>query len=246
MAPDGGGISLRILRAPKEGNSPEQYEDACAHTPLDVGASLTVALSDGASSAVFAREWAARLVGAFGDGSRFPDEDGAFARCVAELGREWRCEVENKATSWHAQEKLASGSSATLLVTTWDLAARKLAARAVGDVCLFLVRRDRLRYAFPLKESRRFGDRPDLLSTEIGAGAPCPSVLGFDTAYEPGDRFLLMTDALAAWFLHQYELKRRPWNDLPTSDAALTAWLKTRRDDGTLKNDDVTLVDLTL
>ena len=66
------------------------------------------------------------------------------------MGRTWRAQVEHRATSWYAQEKLPHGSSAALLVVTWDLAARTWEARAVGDVCVFLVRGNKLRYAFPL------------------------------------------------------------------------------------------------
>jgi len=62
----------------------------------------------------------------------------------------------------------------------------------------------------------------------------------------PGDRFLLLTDALAAYFLQEFEAKRRPWDDLPLTDAALADFIKTRRDKGSLKNDDVTLVEITL
>ena len=58
--------------------------------------------------------------------------------------------------------------------------------------------------------------------------------------------FLLMTDALAAWFLTQWEAKQTPWNDLPDNDADFGPWLKTQRDSGALKNDDVTLLDVIL
>jgi hypothetical protein len=55
-----------------------------------------------------------------------------------------------------------------------------------------------------------------------------------------------MTDALAAYFLTEFEAKRKPWNDLPETPEALVPWLKARRDDGRIKNDDVTLVDITV
>jgi hypothetical protein len=235
---------LRALHAPKEGNSEAQYEDAFAHTPLD-GETFTVAVADGASSAGFARDWACLLVRAFTD-SAFPEGDTEAADAVAALGRDWRESVGGRATSWHAQEKLESGSAATLLVVTWDRAKGTWNARSVGDVCVFLVRGNRLRYAFPLTKARKFDDRPALVSTEAGARSPMPGVVRYIERFEAGDRFLLMTDALAAYFLAEFEAKRKPWNDLPETSEALGPWLKARRDDGRIKNDDVTLVDITV
>lgn len=239
-------LTVRVLCAPKEGNTDDQYEDACAFTPAESGTDgiLTVALADGASSAIFARQWAGLLTEAFGTGEPFPTENSEFAAKVAELGRKWRGEVEGKATTWHAQEKLASGSSSTLLVVTWYRDEMRWEARSIGDVCLFVVRQERLKFAFPVTRSAKFGDRPELLSTEEKKAAP--KVVRFGAAYESGDRFLLMTDALSAWFLGQWERKRKPWNDLPTTEEALGPWLKKHRDSGELKNDDVTIVDIIL
>jgi predicted RNase H-like nuclease len=58
------------------------------------------------------------------------------------------------------------------------------------------------------------------------------------------DRLLLMTDALAQWFLVETELGRRPWAALaklgtPEQFAAFVDFL---RAGGALRNDDVTLV----
>src|SRR5688572_24462376 len=97
-------ISLHALCAPKEGNTEEQYEDAFAHSPLDDVRSLTVAVTDGASSAVFAREWATMLAATFAR-PPFPATDGEVAKTIGALGKEWRLEVEKKAIAWWAQEK---------------------------------------------------------------------------------------------------------------------------------------------
>jgi hypothetical protein len=234
--------TLRALHAPKEGNSQAQYEDAFAHTLLD-GDTITIAVADGASSAGFAREWANLLVRAFIE-RPFPTSDTEAADIVAALGRDWRESVGGRAVSWHAQEKLDSGSAATLLVATWDRGKGIWEARSVGDVCLFLVRAGRLRYAFPLTKARKFDDRPALLSTEVGPRTPQPRFVRYVERFEAGDRFLLMTDALAAYFLAEFEAKRKPWADLPETPEALGPWLKARREEGRMKNDDVTLVDV--
>lgn len=237
-------IVHHVLAAPKEGNSDEQYEDGHAVSSLD-GEHFTVALSDGASSAIFAREWAALLSGAWVENG-FPLSDADAGATVARLAQTWLAQVQDRATSWHAQEKLQSGSAATLLVVTWDRTAHTWSASALGDVCVFLVRKNRLRFAFPLTKSTKFDDRPTLVSTRMGSQLSLPATVRYTEAYEDGDRFLLMTDALSQWFLSEYEAKRKPWNQLPTDEVAFTALLKTERDAGRLKNDDVTLLEVTL
>lgn len=239
-------VTLRALWSPKEGNTAEQYEDAFACSTLEGNpARVTVALADGASSAVFAREWAHLLVSAFVV-TGFPPRDADAALTFSALSKEWQGRIEGKATSWWAQERLPDGSAATLLVVTWDRENLLWEASVIGDVCVFLVRNDKLRYAFPLTHSTRFGDRPDLVSTEIGRRAKMPEVIRYVERYEAGDRFLLMTDALAQFFLSRFESRERPWNSLPQTAEELPDWLKPLRDAGTLKNDDVTLLDLTL
>jgi hypothetical protein len=265
-------LRLRALHAPKEGNTESEYEDAFAcqkpPTPPPGGgtagaaaaaarppqmSSFTVAVSDGASSSVFARQWARLLVNDFARGP-FPPAPDANER-VTLLGRKWRQQVEAGPLPWYAQEKLVQGSHASLLVVTWDLQGqRTFSARAIGDSCLFVIRDDALHHAFPVTKSSDFGNHPTLLSTELGrassdgAGvAPLPPTFAaLDRPYEPGDRFLLMTDALAGWFLAEYEGGRKPWNHLPAEQKAFAPWLQVRRDSGAMKNDDVTLLVLSV
>jgi hypothetical protein len=73
-----------------------------------------------------------------------------------------------------------------------------------------------------------------------------------DGAWQPGDAFYLMTDALACWFMRETEEGRTPWRvlrDLNTSDEVkpFREWVETLRAEGAMRNDDVTLlrVDIT-
>jgi hypothetical protein len=243
-------FTLRALYAPKEGSSDAQYEDAWAASEAGeasglVAASphLTVAVSDGASAAIFARDWARRLTAAFTTaGIGAAATDAQIGEIAAREGSLWRVEAEKKATSWHAQEKLQNGSAATLLVMTLSSVERKWDAFAVGDVCLFVVRGGRLKYAFPVAKSAGFDDRPALLSTE--ARAAFPPVKRFGTAVEAGDRYLLMTDALAAWFLTAFENKRTPWETLPPDHETFAAFVQKERDAAKMKNDDATMIEI--
>lgn len=238
-------LTLRALWAPKEGNSEAEYEDAFAPTglPTPLPNVVRVALADGASSSIFAREWAGLLAEAF---AALPFVAAETGKRLALLGQLWRRRVASDDLPWYAQEKLAGGSHATLLVVAWDRTRDRWLAHAVGDACLFVIRENRLRHAFPVTRSQNFDNHPDLLGTEGGAGRQAaPPFREARGVYRQGDRFLLMTDALAAWFLAEYEAGRRPWNALPTETPAFREWLRARRSDGTLRNDDVTLLEVT-
>jgi hypothetical protein len=243
-------FTLRAFYAPKDGSTDAQYEDAWAATEageasglVTASSEMTVAVSDGASAAIFARDWARRLVAAFTTGELGSGAtDKQIAGVAVREGALWRTEVETKATSWHAQEKLQTGSAATLLVLTLSGDDRKWSAFAVGDVCLFIVRGGKLKYAFPVPKSTGFDDRPALLSTE--ARAPFPTVKRFGNTLEPGDRVLLMTDAIAAWFLTDFEKKRRPWETLPSDPETFAAFVQKERDAAKMKNDDATMIEI--
>jgi len=58
------------------------------------------------------------------------------------------------------------------------------------------------------------------------------------------DRLLLMTDALAQWFLVEAEMGRRPWAALAKvgTPEQFQAYVDCLRAGGALRNDDVTLV----
>lgn len=227
---------VRVLSAPKEGNTASQYEDAWAV------AGESVVLCDGASSAVYAREWAQRLAEEFAGGAPFPESDDAFWERVAAQGRAWRAAVEGGSHAWYAAEKLPEGSAASLLAVT--LAKGVWQARAVGDACCFLLRADRLKYAFPLTRSRQFGTHPALVPTDPSRLRRRPPVVRFSTPVEAGDRLLLMTDALACWLLSGYERREKPWNGIVQEEGAFAAWVTRQREAGALKNDDVTLIEL--
>jgi hypothetical protein len=60
------------------------------------------------------------------------------------------------------------------------------------------------------------------------------------------DQFYLMTDALACWFLKQFEKGNQPWEilrDLDTESVpmAFSDWVYQLRAEHQLRNDDVTL-----
>ena len=69
-------------------------------------------------------------------------------------------------------------------------------------------------------------------------------------ALEVGDRLLLMTDALAKWFLHTHESGGDPWEPVALAlaaeepETAFADWITELRDREQLRNDDVTLLSI--
>ena len=67
-------------------------------------------------------------------------------------------------------------------------------------------------------------------------------------ACRSGDHYLLMTDALANWFLRESESGNKPWEEIARvldgtePEAVFPAWVERLRDHGGLHNDDVTLI----
>ncbi len=230
---------VQALWCPKEGSTDEQYEDAYS---LGDGVAC---VADGASAAVYARQWARLLVDEFCTGDPVPDRDDPLWSRVSALGKRWSEEVgqsgEGGNSSWWAEEKLPEGSQASLLVVRWE--ENKLHAASVGDVCLFVIRDNKFKWAFPLKKSAAFGNHPALIPTDPTKFKKKPPVVRFSANLEPEDRLFLCTDAIAQWFLMRHEQKARPWDELPAEEN-FRAWVQARRDDNSLKNDDVTLLEL--
>src|SRR5262249_26834689 len=101
---------------------------------------------------------------------------------------------------------------------------------------------------FPLAAAADFGNQPDLLGSRSPGGgrgeAPCRQSRG---RWQAGERFLLMTDALAQWFLRQTEEDRGPLAEIarllaePEPQNAFPGWVEERRDRDGPRNDDVPL-----
>ena len=227
-------VTIRTFRLPKAGHREAEYEDAWAV----MEAPLRAAVADGATEAAFARSWAERLVqGAVAHGvtsaealrRRLPVWRTAWAEAVA---------ARTTALPWYAAAKAEQGAFAALLSLavepdgTWQ-------ALAVGDCCLLHLRGDALAASWPLDDPAAFSNRPALL-----ASVPMDDDLAVDTTtgtWQSGDAFLLASDALAAWLLAADSAAALGW-----TETAFREHVEAARADGTLRNDDVTLVVLKL
>ena len=239
------------FRLPKAGSSEADYEDAIAIGPA------AVAIADGATESSFARAWADALTAGFACDplSARPDLTELLER-VGPLQEQWHASIAWDRLPWFAEDKARNGAFAALLTLRFEepsaVADRegnahelRWHALAIGDTCLFQIRDDSLHLAFPLAESAAFDSTPLLLSSN-----PARNLQVWDHAqvlngiFKQGDILLLMTDALAKWFLSEFEMGNKPWHTLTdlteqTEFADLTTQLRAAH---RLKNDDTSLI----
>ncbi len=223
----------------KRGNAPDEYEDAFAGD----AAQARFAVADGASESSFTARWARLLVEGFiaAEGQPWRGLD-----WLAPARQQWAAEVDPQPLPWYAEEKREQGAYATLLGLAFTGGSWR--ALAVGDSCLFRVRGKKLGKSFPLPRSSDFGNHPALIGSR-GRSADTPlEIRRARGQWRPGDRFLLMTDALAEWMLRCHEQRQRPAEDIarllaePAPQDAFAAWVAERREVHGLRNDDVTLM----
>src|SRR5205085_12002743 len=162
------------------------------------------------------------------------------------IQKRWCEEVEKLELPWYAQPKADAGAFATFIGLLLD-ADGTWQSVAVGDACLFH-RRGRGVKFFPIRQSTDFNTTPPL----IGARLPADDILrnrkhrSCQGKWEPDDIFLLMSDALAAWYMEVCESRKSPALETDPLEAPDDDTFKQRvealRSDGRIKDDDVTLI----
>ncbi|MCY2987116.1 MAG: protein phosphatase 2C domain-containing protein [Planctomycetota bacterium] len=238
---DGTGKRTRCFRVAKRGNTDDEFEDACA---VDIKRSR-FAIADGASQSSFAAAWAQLLVHEF---IRIPVPWASrWTKWLPPLQGQWLSDIGSRHLEYYAIPKFEEGAFATFLGLV--IAHRRWHAVAVGDCCVFQLRQGQLREKFPVKHSADFTVCPGLLGSrfcEIDVMRTKKNCIAGD--WQEGDWFLLMTDALAQWFLRGFEAGTNPWGTLyglltaSVADDQFQAWIREIRIQGAIRNDDVTLL----
>lgn len=242
----------------KAGNAGSDYEDACWPSSSDEasGSCFRCAISDGATEASFSGLWARMLVEAYGTGkltqhvSSEELEESVEPGILRELQHRWLEGVGNKPLPWYAEEKIRYGAFSSLLGLHFceDLSAGRWSAIAVGDSCLFQLRDSQIITSFPLTQKEEFNSRPLLVPSDPVDNDRLPEyVRTARGSWKEDDSFLLMTDALAHWFIGAMGRSIDPWiavQKLRAVDQARSfeEWVAQLRSSGELRNDDVTLL----
>lgn len=222
----------------KAGNADHEYEDAFApeDAPTDAECvEFRCAVADGATETSFSGLWAQILVDAFVS-QRLPK---LKPETMLALSAGWRAAIDAryKPLPWYAQEKLERGAFSSLMGLTIR-ADGSWRALCVGDSCLFHVRPQQTIRAFPYHLPDQFNNHPTLLSTRHDSSVEARSARG---KWKDGDYFLLMTDALAHFFLSQRRLRAHLAAD-GLDQAGFAELVARARGERICRNDDVTLL----
>lgn len=241
---------FKFFRTQKRGNSIDEYEDS--FFPLEIDHDIPiirVALSDGASEGFFSKIWADILVKNFcrTDLQKFNDYLGQSNKDW----KDWKSKYlderiqHNRSIQWFEEEGIRRGAFATFIGLIVDYKNLKWKAIAIGDSCFFHFQKSSLLRSFPISNSEAFNNRPILLSSENSLTEEIQRAILVESGdFVEGDWFLLMTDALSAWFLHEIEIGDEPFKILEAINTAeeFIQLIETLRDESILNNDDTTLL----
>lgn len=261
-------VVVRSFRIQKVGNGFEECEDKSYPTYLNCKQGvrkisgkvpLTFGLADGATEGMFSGVWAEILVKSF---CRAKDMHPDMSLVLAKASASWNSWMRNylaererrkKPIQWFEEPGLKAGGFSTLLGLVLtdgeDSNGGKWWALAVGDTCVFQVREKGLITSFPMESSSSFSSTPSLVCSNAARNARILEANKTCQAeWHAGDRFYLMTDAIACWFLREYEEGNQPFLSFPYADGALgedfELWADSLRSAKQMRNDDVTLIDI--
>ena len=262
-------LYLTTFYLAKLGNTKEEYEDAFypKENGYKEGKKLSFSIADGASEGLWCGKWAEILVKSFCENeflyNKFDEniiEDfiQVFTQKSYQNWNQWKEDYQSKRKNqgkeiqWYEEIGLGNGAFSTLLGLIFEdyeeENLRKWTSLAIGDSCLFHIHKDELKIKFPLEYSSDFNNRPLLFSSNpFKNKQSLNSIKKITGAWDCDDQFYLMTDALAYWFLKEFEENRKPWNflcDLDTSDQTTDfyQWINELRTKKAIRNDDVTLI----
>lgn len=235
-------LHTRQYLLPKLGHEESECEDVIA-VDTETG---RFAVADGATEAFDARSWAERLAKRWVQtGSTLTADE--FRKWVAGQGRELRDSWEGLNLSWYSEEKARTGSFAAFVGLEIDLASKSPSWKAIalGDACLVHRRSGVLLKSFPLSRSESFNAAPVLVASDSSLHESAMQSLVVESgSCECGDVLLLLSDAIASWYLQRLEQ-----DDLDADAFLRTAeneelnrFFDDQRSTGKMRNDDLAVV----
>lgn len=235
-------LHTRQYLLPKLGHDESECEDVIAVDP-ETG---RFAVADGATEAFDARNWAERLAQRWvRTGSTLTAEE--FRKWVAVQGQELRDSWEGLNLSWYSEEKARTGSFAAFVGLEIDLTSKSPSWKAIalGDACLVHRRSGVLLKSFPLSRSDSFNAAPVLVASDSSLHESAMQSLVVESgSCEYGDVLLLLSDAIASWYLQRLEQDDLdPDAFLRTAQTEeLNRFFDDQRSTGKMRNDDLAVV----
>ena len=230
----------------KEAENPEDCQDACAQNDEK----RRYAVADGVTRSFFPKEWATLLVEHFCESTDLSSVKTDWRDWLAPIQQKWYEQVEEKVRErnifyltnpFNAKESAAStfiGIKFGEDNTEWE-------AVILGDSCLFH-KTDSEFKSYLIENSVGFTDRPEFFDSYAKDNHSDPTFIRGDA--NPGDTFILATDALAKWILEHKETGKLDaaldkLKAIKTDERFYQFVHEARHDEATrLVNDDVTLM----
>jgi len=236
-------LQLRQLLLPKSDHDASECEDAIA---FDIH-TARFAVTDGATEAFHARQWARNLAEHWvRNESTLTLED--FRKWVVEEGRELHDSWSGLNLSWYSEEKARTGSFAAFVGVELDLKTDTPSWKviALGDACLLHCRGGALLKSLPLSRSESFNSAPVLVaSNSVLHESTMQSVVIDSGSCEDGDVLLMMSDAAASWCLQRFENGDFDADFLTEkADEELQRFFDDERETGRIRNDDLAVVQI--
>ena len=230
----------------KEAETSEDCQDAHAHNDRKGH----YAIADGVTHSFFPKEWAALLVEHFCENTDFSLAKTDWRNWIAPIQQKWYEQIEEKVrernrfyltNSFNTKESAAS----TFIGIEFSKDSGAWEAMIVGDSCLFHQSDSKFK-SYLIENSAAFTDR-------TGYFASFAKDNHFEPSFEsgcanPGDTFILGTDALAKWILEHKEAGKldRVLDELKAieTDEQFNQFVHEARQNATIRlvNDDVTLI----
>jgi len=173
-----------------------------------------------------------------------------FKRWAGATGESWEREWSGRALPWYAEAKREAGSFAAFAGVEFEENERglKWCAVALGDACVIHRRADKIIRAMPLDDASKFNATPFLLPSSLERHADIWRHLCVEGGEaQDGDTLLLMTDALAAWYLRMFAEHSSIVTEFEHAlafahDEELSLLIDAERRAGRLRDDDVAAV----
>lgn len=243
----------------KDGNREEENEDAVYPIMASGSAlradSFSCAMADGATQASFSKLWANLLVKETGNSQNLNQD---LSQSLFSAHARWKEQLNSLKMPWPAEVKMQQGAHSTLLwFHIWhrngkgplnDLPPRGWTANAVGDTCVFQITRGKSSEGFPFTTTEQFSNSPDLISTNSLHRARLTQ-RSTNGTWQKGDYFLIASDALADWLIRNLVAQKTTWtavHDQMTSLVRYQNWIRALRKHSLIKNDDTTLICLSV
>ena len=234
---------------PKSGYELAECEDVIGMNPP----ALRYAVADGATEAFDSQTWAKRLAQSWVQEERPALTVEDFGAWAAEQGELLHSSWSDLHLPWYAQEKALGGSFAAFVGLQVDLnnGSPRWNTIALGDSCLVHRRGDEINHALPIADYQNFNATPLLVPSLCSLQKTALSHTVVDSGtVEPGDVFLLLSDAAAAWYLMmcaKQDPARAEFEALLAAarDEDLARLFNGERTAGRIKDDDIAIIRIT-